>query len=56
MNLGTTIDTQSWYKIWPLNGISRTRAKQKLLRRRKEVYESFSRRLKNPKSFILKLR
>ena len=51
VNLGTIIDTQSWYKILPLDGFSRTRAKQKLLRRRKEVYESFPSRLKSQKSF-----
>ena len=37
MNLETIIDMLSWYKILPLNGFNNTRAKPKLLRRRKEV-------------------
>ena len=42
-----------WFKIWPLNGCSRLRAKQNLLRRRKRVHESFSSRQEGQKSFIL---
>ena len=42
VNLEAITGTQSWYKILPLNGFSRTREEQKLLRRRKEGYESFS--------------
>ena len=53
VNLETTISTLSWYKIQPLNGVNLTRARQKLLRRRKGVYESFSSRRKIWKSFIL---
>ena len=33
VNLETIIDVLSWYKIWQLNGFSRTRAEHKLLRR-----------------------
>ena len=48
VNLETIIDTLSWYKIWQLDG-----AKQKLLRKRKRVYESFSSRQTSRKSFTL---
>ena len=42
VNLETIIGTLSWYKMHPLNGYNLIRAKRKLLRRRKGVYESFS--------------
>ena len=35
--LETITDTQSWYKILPLNGFNLIRAKQKLLRRRQSL-------------------
>ena len=54
-NLGTVTDTQSWCKIWPLNGVDHTRVKLKLLSRRKEVYESFSSRRKTRKSSKLSI-
>ena len=53
VNLETTTDTQSGYKILPLNGYNLILAKQKLLRRRKKVKESFSSRRKCRKSFTL---
>ena len=46
----TVIDTQSCYKILLLNGFSLSRAKQKLLRRRKGLHESFWSRRKSRKS------
>ena len=46
VNLETTTDTQSWYKIEPLNGYSHIRQKQKLLRRQRGLYESLSSRRK----------
>ena len=49
VNLETITDTSSWYKILPLNGFNLIRAKQKLVRRRNRVYESFSSLLKRPK-------
>ena len=53
VNLETTTETQSWCRIWPLNGYNHTRVKPTLLRRRKRVYESFSSRWNSQKSFIL---
>ena len=53
VNLETITDTQSWYKIWPLNGFNLIRAKQKHFRRRKRVSEKFSSRQKSRKSFTL---
>ena len=41
VNLETITDTQSWYKILPLHGFNLFRAKQKLRRRRRRVYENF---------------
>ena len=38
-----------WYKTWPLNSCNRIRAKQRLLRKRRRVYESFSIRQPSPK-------
>ena len=52
VNLEKIIDTQSWYKIWELDGFKFICAKPKLLRRRKGVYESFSSRRKSRKSFL----
>ena len=49
VNLETITDTLSWYKILPLKGFDLIRAKQKLLRRRKRVYESFWSRQWRPK-------
>ena len=40
-----------WYKILPLNGVTLFRAKRKLLRRRKGVYDCFSHRRESRKSF-----
>ena len=51
VNLETITDTQSWYKIWLLNGHSHTCVKSKLLRRRTIVKETFSSRRKSRKSF-----
>ena len=48
VDLETITDTPSWYRVWPLNGFSRTRVRQVRLRRRKGVYESFSSRRKKP--------
>ena len=42
-----TINGLQWYKIQSLNGYSRTRVKQKLLRRRTGVHESISNRRKS---------
>ena len=50
VNHGAITDTQSWYKILPLNGSSLIRVKKH--RRRKRVYESFSSRHKSRKLFI----
>ena len=55
MSLETITDTQSWHKILPFNGFNLIRAKQKLLRRRKRVYESVSSRRKSRKSFTLRI-
>ena len=52
VNLETTTDARSLYKIQSLNGHNLTRAKQKLLRRRTRVHESFSSRRKSRKSLI----
>ena len=52
VNLETTTDTQSWYKILPLSEYNLIRIKRKLLRRRKGVSESFSSRRKSRNSFI----
>ena len=52
VNLETITDMQSWYTILPLNGYNLTRAKQKLLRRRKIVHENFWSRHRNQKLFI----
>ena len=52
VNLETTTDTQSWFKILPLNGFNLIRVKRKLLRRRRGVYESFSSRRRSRKPFI----
>ena len=49
----TITGTLSWYKISPLRGYNLFRAKQKLRRRRRRVYESFSSRRKSQKSFIV---
>ena len=40
VNLETIIDMQSWSRTWPLNGFSRIRAKQKLLRKHKGACKS----------------
>ena len=53
VNHGTITGTLSWYKILPLNGFNLTRAKQKLLRRRKRVYETFSSRHISQELFTL---
>ena len=53
VNLEPITDTQSWYKIQPLNGYNLIRVKLDLHSRRKGVYESFSNRRRSPKSFIL---
>ena len=53
VNLETITDMQSWCRTWPFNGSSRIRAKQKLHRRRKRVYESFLSRHISRKSFTL---
>ena len=51
--LETITDTQSWFKIMPLDGFNHIRAKQRLLRRRKRIYRSFSSRQKSQKSKTL---
>ena len=53
VNFETITNTQSQYKIWPLNGCSQTGVKLNLLRKRRRVYESFSSRRTSRKSFIL---
>ena len=53
VKLETIIDMLSWYKIQSLNGYNHAHVKQKLLRRRKGVYESFWSRQGNHKSLIL---
>ena len=53
VNLETIIDMQSWCKTWLLNGFSRIRAKQKLLRNHKEACKSFWSRMGSLKSFTL---
>ena len=40
VNLETITDMQSWCRTWPLNGSSRIRAKQKLLRKPREACKS----------------
>ena len=52
-NHETITDTQSWYKILPLNGFNLIHVKQNLLRRRKRVSESSSSRRKSRKSLTL---
>ena len=42
MNLGTIIETLSWYKTWPLNGYNLIRAKRKLRKRQR----------KNPRKYL----
>ena len=49
VNLGTITDTQSWYKIQPLSGISLNRAKQKPHRRRKRSSRNFLEPSEKPK-------
>ena len=51
VNFETITDTQSCCKIQPLNGYNLTRAKQKLLRKRSGVYESFPSRRRSQKLF-----
>ena len=53
VNLETITSMQSRCKIWLLHGCNRIRAKQNLLRRRKEVYDRLSSRRTGRKSFIL---
>ena len=53
VNHGTVTGTLSWYKTLPLNGFNLIRAKQKLVRRRKRVHESFSSRQESRKSCTL---
>ena len=53
VNLETITDMQLWCKTWPLNGVDLTRVKQKLLRRWKGVYESFSNHQKSRESFTV---
>ena len=53
VNLETIIDMQSWYRTWPLNGFSRIRAKQKLLRKHKGACKSSWSRIGSLKSFTL---
>ena len=48
-NVETTTGMQSWYKISLLDGCNHIRAKPKLLRKRKGVYESFSSPSRKPK-------
>ena len=52
-SLETIIDMQSWCKTWLLNGSSRIRAKQKLLRKRTRACKSSWSRIVNQKSFTL---
>ena len=49
MNHETITGTLSWFKIPLLNGFSLIRAKQRLLRRRRIVYEKFLEPTKKPK-------
>ena len=49
VNLETTTDTLSFFKILPLNGFNSIRAKQRLHRRLKRVHESFSEPSEKPK-------
>ena len=51
VNLETITDTQSWHKIWQLNGYNLIRAKQKLLRRRKRSLRKFLESSESRKSF-----
>ena len=53
MNLETIIDLQSWCRIWPPNGSSRIRAKQKLLRKPREACQSSWSQIGSLKSFTL---
>ena len=53
VNLETIIDMQSWCRIWPPNGSSRVRAKEKLPREQKRAYETSWSRRGNPESFTL---
>ena len=53
MNLETIIDVQSWCRTWPPNGSSRTRAKQKLLRKHNGACKSSWSRTGSLKSFTL---
>ena len=53
VNLETIIDMQSSCRTWPPNGSSRIRAKQKLLRKRKEACTSSWSRVGSLKSFTL---
>ena len=53
VNLETIIDMQSWCRTWPLNGSSRIRAKQKLLRQHKGACKSSWSRIGSLKSFTL---
>ena len=52
VNQGTIIDTQSWYKVKLLTGLSRTRAELKLVRRGERVYGNLSSRRKKQMSCI----
>ena len=49
VNLETITDMQSWCKTWPPNGSSRTRAKQKLPRKRTGAWKSSWNPTRNPK-------
>ena len=48
VNHETITGTLSLFKIWPLSGFNPIRAKQRLHKRRKRVYESFSSRPEKP--------
>ena len=52
VNHGTITCTLSLFKTLPLNGFNPIRAKQRLHKRRKRVYESSPNRRKNQKLFI----
>ena len=52
-NLETITDMQSWCRTWPPNGLSRIRAKQKLLRKHKGACKSSWSPLGSLKSFTL---
>ena len=51
VNQETITGTLSLFKVFPLNGFNPIRAKQRLHRRRKRVYESSSSRRKNQELF-----